>query len=54
MTDAITHLKQIAQRYAMALVNYHITKSGDDYSTLCEIQEIMNEVAQEVAAETGC
>lgn len=60
MTDAQTQLNRLAQRYAKALVDYHITKSGNDYTksrndyiTLCDIQEMMDEVAQEVAAEAG-
>lgn len=54
MTDATTHLNELAQRYAKALVDWHYNNSQHTYETMCDIHEMMNEVAKEVAAETGC
>lgn len=54
MTDATTHLNELAQRYAKALVDYHIRgQIAHDYDTLIDLQNMMNEVAREVAAEAG-
>lgn len=52
MTDATTHLNELAQRYAKALVYYHQNPERDG-QYLLDIHDMLNEVAKEVAAEAG-
>lgn len=52
MKDATTHLNELAQRYAQALVYYHQNPERDG-QYLLDIHNMLNEVAKEVANEAG-
>jgi hypothetical protein len=44
------HMDDLAQRYARALVRYHVTSDTDDY-TMFELHEMLNMVCHEYAQE---
>jgi hypothetical protein len=41
----------LAQRYALALVRYHMTSDTDDYNIMFELHEMLNMVCHEYAQE---
>jgi arginyl-tRNA synthetase len=45
------HMDDLAQRYARALVRYHMTSDRDDYKIMFELHEMLNMVCHEYAQE---
>ena len=45
------HMDDLAERYARALVRYHITGARDDYNIVFELHEMLNSVCHEYAQE---
>ena len=45
------HMDDLAERYARALVRYHITGDRDDYNIVFELHEMLNSVCHEYAQE---
>lgn len=45
------HMENLAQRYAQALVQYHINNNNDNYSIVVDLQNMLNMVCQELALE---
>jgi hypothetical protein len=45
------HMDDLAQRYARALVRYHMTNDRDDYKIMFELHEMLNMVCHEYAQE---
>lgn len=46
------HMENLAQRYALALVRYHMSNHRDDFDVVVDLQNMLNMVCQELAAET--
>ena len=45
------HMDNLAQRYARALVRFHMTTDQEDYEIVIDLQNMLNEVCKEMAAE---
>lgn len=45
------HMDNIAHRYARALVRFHMTTDQEDYEIVVDLQNMLNEVCKEMAAE---
>lgn len=45
------HMDNLAERYARALVRYHMTSDTDDYKIMFELHEMLNSVCHEYAQE---
>lgn len=45
------HMDNLAQRYARALVRFHMTTNQEDYEIVVDLQNMLNEVCKEMAAE---
>lgn len=45
------HMDNLAQRYARALVRFHITNDQEDFQIVCDLQNMLNEVCKEMAEE---
>lgn len=45
------HMDNLAHRYARALVRFHITNDQEDFQIVCDLQNMLNEVCKEMAAE---
>lgn len=46
------HMENLAQRYATALVNYHLIPGNRcNFNTMTELHEMLNSVCAEVAQE---
>lgn len=48
---ASEHLQDLAQRYAQAVVDFHIRADVRNYRIMVELHETLNDVAKEVAIE---
>ena len=45
------HMANLAQRYADALVAYHMDKNADNFEIVCDLQNMLNMVCEELAQE---
>lgn len=45
------HMDNLAQRYAKALVNYHISPDDGNYRIMLDLHDMLNEVTREMAEE---
>jgi len=45
------HMDDLAQRYARALVQYHMSSDTGDYNIMFELHEMLNMVCHEYAQE---
>lgn len=45
------HMDNLAQRYARALVRFHITSDQEDFQIVVDLQNMLNEVCKEMAEE---
>lgn len=45
------HMDNLAHRYARALVRFHMTSDQEDFQIVCDLQNMLNEVCKEMAAE---
>lgn len=45
------HMDNLAHRYARALVRFHMTTDQEDYEIVVDLQNMLNEVCKEMAAE---
>ena len=45
------HMDNLAQRYARALVRFHMTADQEDFQIVCDLQNMLNEVCKEMAQE---
>lgn len=45
------HMENLAQRYATALVRYHLDRSRYNFNSMTELHEMLNSVCVEVAQE---
>jgi len=45
------HMDNLAHRYARALVRFHMTTDQEDYEIVIDLQNMLNEVCKELAAE---
>lgn len=45
------HMENLAQRYARALVRYHIDNDSDNFAAVVDLQNMLNMVCKELALE---
>lgn len=45
------HMMNLANRYARALVDFHMTNDQEDFQIVCDLQNMLNCVCKEMAEE---